>query len=270
MRIVNLVIVSGALLGLPLVSTASDCPHSEPRDATLDAAGATTLRVEAKAGYLKIQGTSGLSEVRVEGKACAPDQDVLDQIELRTDRRGDTLYIEVETPDGNWRRHSPYLDLEIDVPESLLLDVDDGSGSVKIEGVRGLELEDGSGDILVRNIAEDVQIEDGSGELEVTDVGGRVRVDDGSGSLEIERVSGPISIEDGSGEITVRDTKAGVEIVEDGSGSIELDQIGGDVVVREDGSGSIWAEHVAGDFIVERDGSGDVHSNHIEGNVKVP
>lgn len=270
MRFVKIMMVSGALLGLPLASTASDCPHSEPRDATLDAAGATTLRVEAKAGYLKIRGTSGLSEVRVDGKACAPDKDVLDEIELHTDRRGDTLYIEVETPDGNWRRHSPYLDLEIEVPESLLLDVDDSSGSLKIEGVKGLVLEDSSGDILVRDIAGEVEVDDSSGELEISHVGGKIRVHDSSGSLEIEHVTGPVSIVDGSGEISVRDTEAGVEIVEDGSGSIELDHIGGDVVVREDGSGSIWAEHVAGDFIVERDGSGGVHTNHIEGNIKVP
>jgi len=270
MRFVSLLIVSGAFLGLPLASTASDCPHSEPRDATLDAAGATALHVEAKAGYLEIRGTSGLSEVRVQGKACAPDKDVLGEIELRTDRRGDTLYIEVETPDGDWRRNSPYLDLEIEVPEGLFLDVEDGSGWVKIEGVRGLELKDGSGDIVVRDIEEGIEIDDGSGELEVSAVGGKIRLKDGSGSLEIEHVAGPVSIEDGSGEITVRDIEAGVEIVEDGSGSIELDHIGGDVVVREDGSGSIRAEHVAGDFIVERDGSGGVHFNHIEGTVKVP
>ncbi|MGB5551792.1 MAG: DUF4097 family beta strand repeat-containing protein [Thermoanaerobaculia bacterium] len=270
MRFVKMLIVSGAFLGMPLASTASDCPRSEPRDATLDAAGATTLRVEAEAGILMIRGTSGLTEVRVQGKACAPDKDVLDEIELRTDRRGNTLYIEVEIPDGNWRRNSPYLDLEIEVPEYILLDVEDGSGSVKIEGVRGLELEDGSGDILVHNIAEDIEIVDGSGELKVTDVGGRIRLNDGSGSLEIEHVGGPVSIEDGSGEITVRDTEAGVEIVEDGSGSIELDHIGGDVLVQEDGSGSIRAEHVAGDFIVERDGSGGVTFNHIEGDIKVP
>ena len=270
MRFVMMLIVAGAFLGLPLTSAASDCPHSEPRNATLDAAGATTLRVDARAGYLSILGTAGLSEVKVQGKACAPDKDVLDEIELRTDRRGDTLYVEVDTPDGNWRRHSPYLDLEIEVPDNLLLDVEDSSGSVKIEGVRGLELEDGSGDILVRKIAEGIEIEDGSGEIEVTEVGGRVRIDDGCGSLSVERVSGAVTIEDGSGEITVRDTEAGVDIVEDGSGSIELDHIGGDVLVQEDGSGSIRAEHVAGDFIVERDGSGGVHTNHIEGKVKVP
>jgi len=270
MRFVMMLIIAAAFLGLPLTSIAGDCPHSEPRNATLDAAGATTLRVHAKAGYLSIRGSTGLSEVRVQGKACAPDKDVLDEIELRTDRRGDTLYVEVETPDGNWRRHSPYLDLEIEVPENLLLDVEDSSGSVKIEGVRGLELEDGSGDILVRKIAEGVEIEDGSGEVEVTEIGGQVRIDDGSGSLSVEHVGGAVTIEDGSGEITVRDTEASVDIVEDGSGSIELDHIGGDVLVQEDGSGSIRAEHVAGDFIVERDGSGGVHTNHIEGNVKVP
>lgn len=37
MRFVKMLIVSGAFLGMPLASTASDCPHSEPRDATLDA-----------------------------------------------------------------------------------------------------------------------------------------------------------------------------------------------------------------------------------------
>jgi len=270
MRIVKFLIVSGALLSLPLASTASDCPFSEPRQANLDATGATTLRVEAKAGSLKIHGSSGLTEVRVDGNACAGDKDVLDDIELKTSRSGDTLHIEVAIPDFKWQRHSPYLDLEIEVPESLFLVVEDGSGSVTIEGVRGLELEDGSGDILVRQVAEGVEIEDGSGELEVVEVGGEVRIDDGSGSLEIQHVAGKISIEDGSGEITVRDTEAGLEIIEDGSGSIELEHIGGDVLIREDGSGSIWAEYVDGDFTVKRDGSGGIHVNHVEGQVQIP
>jgi DUF4097 and DUF4098 domain-containing protein YvlB len=270
MRIVKFLIVSGALLSLPLASTASDCPYSEPRQATLDATGATTLRVEAKAGSLKIRGSSGLSEVRVDGKACARDKDVLEEIELRTNRSGDILHIVVEIPDIEWTRHSPYLDLEIEVPENLLLIVEDGSGSVTIEGVRGLELEDGSGDILVRQIAEGVEIEDGSGELQISEIGGTVRIDDGSGSLEIQHVAGKVTIEDGSGEITVRDTEAGLEIIEDGSGSIELEHIGGDVLIREDGSGSIWAEYVDGDFTVQRDGSGGVHVNHVEGHVQIP
>jgi hypothetical protein len=270
MKFVTPLIVTGALLALPLASAASDCPFTEPRDATLDASGATSLRVEAVAGSLQIRGRAGLSEVRVTGMACAPDQDTLDEIALETDRRGDTLYVEAETPDGDWRRHGPALDLEIEVPEGLLLEVEDGSGSLQIEGVRGLELEDGSGDILVRDIAEHVEIDDGSGELEVTAVGGEVRVRDGSGNLTIEHVTGPVSIEDGSGEITVRDIEAGVTITEDGSGSIELDHLGGDAIVKEDGSGSIRADNVAGDFIVERDGSGGISYDHIEGQVRIP
>ena len=269
MRFAILLIVAGVLLALPQASTASDCPHSAPRHATLDAAGATTLHVDARAGYLEIRGTSGSSEVRVKGEACAPNEDTLEDIELRTDRRGDTLYIEVETPDGNWRRHSPYLDLEIEAPEGLFLKVEDTSGNLKIEGVRGLDLDDNSGNIIVRDIADGVEIEDGSGELTISDVGGEVRVDDGSGSLEIEHVTGPVSIKDGSGEITVRDTESGVEIVEDGSGSIELDHIGGDVLIQEDGSGSIRAENVAGDFIVERDGSGGIRYDDVEGRVEI-
>lgn len=270
MQIVKMLILSGTLLGLPLTAIASDCSYSEPRSATLDAAGAKTLHVDAKAGELRIRGISGSSEVRVDGKACAPEEEFLSEIELHTDRRGDTLYVEVDIPDRSWTRHSPYLDLEIEAPEHLSLEVEDSSGSLQIEGVRSLELDDNSGDILVRNIASSVEIEDGSGELEISEVGGEVRIDDGSGSLTVEHVGGPVTIEDGSGEITVRDTEAGVEIVEDGSGSIELDHIGGDVLVQEDGSGSIRAEHVAGDFVVERDGSGGIHYEHVDGQVKVP
>lgn len=270
MRIVHVLIVSGALLGLPYAAAAIDCPHSAPRNATLDAVGASTLRVDARAGSLTIRGASDATAVQVEGKACAPDEEVLEEIELRTRRTGDTLYIEVETPDGNWRRSSPYLDLEIEVPDSLHLDVDDSSGWLKIEGVRSLDLNDNSGDIVVRDVAEAVEIEDGSGELEVAEVGGEVRIDDGSGSLAVEHVTGPVSIEDGSGEISVRDTESEVRIIEDGSGSIELDHVGGDVVVEEDGSGSIRVEHVAGDFVVERDGSGGIDYDHVEGRVELP
>lgn len=223
---------------IDVLADLDDCRVEEPRQASLDAAGATRLEIVAGAGSLEVVGTEGAGTVEVRGTACAPDAERLAGIELRTERRGDTLHVETVFADD--ARGNRRLSLEIAAPASLAVSIDDGSGATRVRGVASLAIEDGSGEIDVREIAGDVEVRDGSGTTKVGGVGGSVRVEDGSGGIEIADVRGDVRID------------------EDGSGPIDVRGVGGSVTIVEDGSGGIVARDVRGDFTLEHDGSGNV------------
>ena len=207
------------------------CDVTASRAATLDVGDATRVRVRvrARAGSLRIEGHPALGEVRASGTACAGSAGDLERVTLTVTRVGTELVIETDTPNSTGR-----LDLVVEVPDSLPLEVRDDSGSVDIYDVAAVELRDGSGSIEVNGVAGDV------------------RVVDGSGSIDISMVGGTVVIED------------------DGSGSIDISDVERDVIVEEDGSGDIAVAEIGGDFIVKRAGSGGVRHRSVRGRVDVP
>jgi len=231
------VLIAGILAGCQLSiaeSIGDDCAFSAPFDESIDAAGAVAVRIDAAAGSLQVVGAGDLSEVRVRGESCASSQSLLDDIELVVERHGDRVDVIVDLPDRQWGGGYARLDLEIEVPGDVPVEIDDGSGSIDVRGVAA------------------VAIDDGSGSIEIRDVAGDLRIDDGSGSIHVEEVGGEVRIRDGSGEIDVR--RAGsVVIDEDGSGSIDVSDIGGDFTVRDDGSGGIRHRGVGGRVSVPAD-----------------
>jgi hypothetical protein len=251
MKKLGILLLTPAALSLSTPGCAYDnCQVRAPRQATADAAGATRVRVEAKAGSLKITGEEGLTEVRAQGEACAESRESLEKVQLRAERSGEEVRVVVDIPES-WGEQGG-LDLEVRVPASLAVEVKDGSGEVEVDGVASLRLEDGSG------------------EIDVTDVGGDVSIHDSSGEMNVVDVEGSVVLEDGSGEIDVKDVRGSVTVEGDGSGEIEIRGVGGDVLIRRDGSGDIRVEDVGGDFTVEEDGSGDITYERVEGQVKVP
>jgi DUF4097 and DUF4098 domain-containing protein YvlB len=197
--------------------------------------------------------------VHVKGTARASRKGWLDDIKLIAERRGDEVFIKADIPDydtsfrdamrGDWQRE---LDLTIEVPMSIALDVDDGSGDAEFNNTGALRFEDGSGEITIKNAHGDIKLVDGSGGITIEGVEGSVRVDDGSGEIRARNVSGDFTVgEDGSGEIEVSDVRGTMRVESDGSGGIGVDRIGGD-------------------FIVEHDGSGDIHYETVKGSVRSP
>jgi hypothetical protein len=250
--------LSLALVAAPAASAwdwGPECRVQAPREASLDAQGATTLRVLARAGALRITGEPGATTVKVTGKACAHDQETLDAIRLRATKTGNELRVEAEMPESFSGIGSFYarLDLELRVPASLALDVEDSSGLVEIANVAALRIEDSSGEIGVRNVAGEVEIRDGSGEIEVVGAGRVLIVDDGSGEIDLRDVKGDVVIrEDGSGAITIRDVGGSVRIDDDGSGGIDVVGVGGDLRVGHKGSGAVRHDGVKGKIDVPR------------------
>lgn len=230
-----------------------DCDHRAERAASVPASGADLVRIAARAGALRVEGRPGLSEVRIRGEACASHERYLEGIELRAERVGDEVRVEAVMPEmRGFGSFAARLDLVIEVPELLPLDVDDSSGVVEIRGVAALRLRDSSG------------------EIDVSDVRGEVEVDDSSGEIRLAGVRGDVRLRDSSGGIEVRDVAGSVLVERDGSGEIDVADVERDVRIERDGSGSISVAGVRGDFVVERDGSGGIRHRDVAGAVRVP
>jgi DUF4097 and DUF4098 domain-containing protein YvlB len=235
-----------------IASTARAQDYTAPRNATVDAAGARTVEVEAAAGNLRVEGKAGLRQVQVTGTARASSQQFLNQIRLIAERRGDVVFIKADIPDHEWRsgfsdNHSASLDLVIQVPQGINADVSDGSGDAKVLNVGSLEASDGSGNFSLDGATGSVRITDGSGNLTIANVGGDVRVSDGSGEIDVRNVTGSFTVEsDGSGSIYATDVRGSVLVENDGSGEIEVNKVGRDFTVEHKGSGSIDYSSVSG------------------------
>lgn len=258
--VTRLLLASVSLGAFAVVSPAGaqrrgDDYYTAPRNATVNAAGARLIRIRARAGELKVTGVDNLAEARVKGEARASEKEDLEDIKLRAERHGDVVEIEVDIPEHRgmqWGNDYRGLDLEIQVPRSAALDVEDSSGDAEFRHVGALDLDDSSGEIIIRDAA------------------GAVRVEDSSGGIEIETVRGDVNVRDSSGDIEVRDVTGRVTVDDDSSGSIYASRVSGTVHVRDDSSGDIQVSDVGGDFVVDHDSSGDISHRGVKGQVRVP
>lgn len=186
-----------------------------PRNAVVDATGARVVQVEAGAGTLRLEGKAGIRQVQVRGTARSSSQEILNQIKVIAERRGDVVFIKSDIPEQEWRgmsnNYSAALDLVIEVPQGMNTDVVDGSGEVQIMNVGSVDVTDGSGDVTIDNIRGDVRVSDGSGDINVRNV---------AGSFTVKT--------DGSGGIHAADVRGSVIVQSDGSGQIEATKIGRD------------------------------------------
>jgi len=165
-------------------------PYTAPRNAVVDASGAKSVEVEAAAGLLRVEGKPGLREVQVTGTARASTQQLLSEIKLIAERRGDLVFIKADIPDHDgWRE--------------------------KVNG--DVRVSDGSGEINVRNVSGSFVVEsDGSGSIYATDVKGSVIVqNDGSGSIDVKKVGKDFRVESkGGGSIDYSEVIGRVDIPE--------------------------------------------------------
>lgn len=209
--------------------------YEEKRELSLDARGIDTLRIEAGSGRLAIDGVAGAREISVVATIEVDDDEddarkfIESDLVLTLEQDSDTARLKSYFDRQFWDySRNAAVHLEVRVPDGMHLDVDDGSGPIMIENVRG-----------------DIRVEDGSGSIEMKEVGGNVEVDDGSGGISIEGVNGNLVIDDGSGSITVRRV-AGSVTVDDGSGSIDVSDVAADLTIVDDGSGGLRYSNIAG------------------------
>lgn len=265
------------LAATPALAWGDRCEFSAQRELTLDAKDLQRLAVIAAAGDLAIRGEPGLTRVTASGTACASTQALLDGIQLATgggdgpEGDGSTLRVVVPEASWSWGDTYAYLDLQVRVPATLALDLQDSSGDVEVEDVAAIEIRDSSGDLEIRDVAGLVRVADSSGDVDVRNAGSVVIDDDSSGDIELSDIGGDARIErDSSGDIELADIQGNATVEVDSSGDIEFTRIKGNATVDRDSSGGIRADDVGGDFIVRVDGSGGIQQHGVAGRVDIP
>ena len=237
-------------------ASADSCKYEKDIELTLDLSSSEMLTVTAGAGSLEIKGVDGSGEAVINGKACASKEDWLAESGVSTSS-GRQARISVELPQNNgswfsWGDEYAYLDLALEVPANMALEVRDSSGHMWLENVGAVEIQDSSGD------------------LEINRAGGVVTINDTSGDIEMEDIAGDVTLKDSSGGIYGTGIEGSVLVERDSSGNIRFEDVTGDVIVERDSSGNIKVTDVGGDFRVLKDGSGSITYNNVKGEVAVP
>ena len=229
--------------------------HAAARNAVVAAEGVRLVRISSAAGVLKIDGRKGQTNVVVNGVARGSNRGMVEDVRLVTRREGDVLVIHPRMPERGyrfWRVWNPSLDMSIEVPAGMALEIADESGDVVIQGVGPVRITDGSGDISMKGIT------------------GMVRVRDGAGNVDIGGVDGDVEVRDGAGRIRVNTITGTFRVGSDGSGSILARAVAGAVIIGRDGGGHVEVDRIGGDFAVEKKDGGRVKFNDVKGSVRIP
>lgn len=221
------------------LAVAAEAGFEEERELKLDTRGIDMLSIDNGAGSIDIQGVSGSSEIIVMATILVPGRNddkaikrIEDDLELTLDKNSDIAVLKAYFEESGFFRFGdgPSVHLDVRMPEGMHLEIDDGSGSITVENVRGdVMLDDGSGSITMINVGGEIEIDDGSGSISVTTVGGNISINDGSGSIKVRDVTGTVTVDDGSGSIDVSDVAEDLIIVDDGSGGLDFSNIAGRV-----------------------------------------
>ena len=257
MKLSSVLIIIGVII-VGLTASAFTDPVKKELNLNLQAAGIETLKIDCGAGYLKVRGVEGLNQIEVKAtlEVKGIDEDELEEfkkefVDLSLEKSGSKAVLTSEVKDNFsissiFKNKSAHINLDVQIPKNLALDVKDGSGSVEIFDMNSdVELEDGSGSITIENINGKLEIEDGSGSIGLNNIGGNVKINDGSGSIDIKDVGGDLNVDDDSGSIDIKDIKGSV-VVDDGSGSISIYGVDKDVTIKNAGSGGLSIHNVKG------------------------
>jgi DUF4097 and DUF4098 domain-containing protein YvlB len=247
------------------------------KELILSAKGIEQLNIEFEAGFLIIKGVEALENIKVKATIVVRGikesriQSFIDkQIRLSLSKKSSRAVLISEINNSSFsffKRREALINLLIEVPAHLYLDIKDGSGFIEIKNIlNDVEIKDGSGYITIDQIKGNLNIHDGSGSIEITQVDKNVKIDDGSGDISARLINGNLKIDDTSGGINIQDVGGDVWI-DDGSGEIDIYKIKGSVTI-DDGSGGIDINHVGKDVKIIEAGSGYLSINNVKGTVR--
>lgn len=242
------------ILFLPVFAFAGSIENTEHLELSIQ--NIQSIHIACGPGSLDVFGVEGSDRikvtavVKVSGITRDMLQDFLDEhVLLSLKKRLSKAFLQSEFKNENQMKADAKIDLTVEVPKSLDVIIDDGSGSIFVTDLaKKLEITDGSGSIAIRMTAGPVSISDGSGKIELTDTIGDLDVKDGSGKINIGRVKGNVSIVDGTGSMTIKDIEGNLTVT-DGSGSIEITDVTQNVFIKDAGSGLLDIEGVKGKVV---------------------
>ncbi|GAA6203259.1 MULTISPECIES: hypothetical protein [Thalassotalea] len=268
-KIISAITLTTLMSGCVVIaSSPSRADFHMQKELSIDASELTALDIETGSGSLSVIGNAELTEIRVTADIYT-DKKYTDNYELTLNKSGNSGYFVAKnhSTSGFWVGDSPHIDVVIQLPKSMSLTIDDGSGDIDVQNLNGqLDIKDGSGGLLVKDINGDININDGSGEIDVSQITGNLKIIDGSGEINIHEIKGNLNVDDGSGTIYASNIDGSADF-DDGSGDLTVKEITGMVTI-DDGSGSITVDNAGGLKILES-GSGGLKVKNVKGGFNI-
>lgn len=229
------------------------CTDTGERNHTVDASDIRVLRLETGTGILRLRGSDEIDEVRVSARACSRDPEMLDDIDFRFETDGDVLTLTDRLPEGANHPEAMFarLDLMLNVPSDLIIEVSDRREPLEIANVAGLKVDSGRGEVTISGVTGDAEVRTGRGDLRIENIGGNLTLSRDFGEMIVQNVRGDVVIEWA------------------GRGNSSISNVGGSLRVIRNGRGNIGAQRIGGDFIVEANQAGEIAHRGVEGKVEI-
>lgn len=197
------------------------------------------LEVEGSFCNIELNGYSGSTlkmDAKIEGSGDP------DKYQIIYRKEGGRIKVWIERPNNIWRNINGLL--HFDVPDNVIVVVDNSSGNIEAEDLNSTEitLEASSGNITARDIKGILSLRCSSGNISLSGQNGNTTLRASSGNLKVDEVNGDLEAHASSGNITIYEVDGDVE-ADCSSGNIKLRDIEGKLNVGTS-SGNIRGDDI--------------------------
>ncbi|MGG3885670.1 DUF4097 family beta strand repeat-containing protein [Brevibacillus panacihumi] len=235
------------MAGVVLASGCQLDKVEERRELELPVSGIEQMEVESGFGDLEIVGDKNASSIIAKASIKRSGNMSEEDIIFTLQQEGNTAKLILDESKGLGYRDLDVA-LTVTVPASLSLLVNDGSGDIQIKDLEGpLTVHDDSGDIEITDVAGELEVYDQSGDMRVTNASNIKLIEDESGDIWLKNTAGNIEIHDQSGNLQIRNHAGDISIWDE-SGDLSIDGVDGDVTIEEKGSGDKSVKNINGSW----------------------
>ncbi len=278
------------IVGLGAVSLLGAPTHRFPGEARFELGGAGELSIVNPGGTVNVQGGEGAEvEVRFTKRVHHVSESdasaIADGVAIDFDASGTVARLAVVLPDGPEGRTRVECDLDVRVPKSVSVAVEnrrgrvsafDIAGLVRIETSHdGIEAGNLTGGLKATTQHGEIRVSGASGLVELVNRGGAIVAEDIDGDLRAETSHGRLVAEDVTGKATLENQHARIQASRIGGEvrvtaqhtDVSIESAGGSAAVT--GShGSIFVRDVRGDLTVDAMNA-PIQARDISGNVEI-
>lgn len=202
-----------------------------------------SLRIHNPAGNVAVCGEDrediAVHALKVARAECEEGAlELMDQIDLVATRFGGALELEVQIP-RRWNRRGT-VNLEVQLPRELAVELSAANGRIDIEGVRGMvRARSSNGSAIIRDVVGDISVATSNAKVLCTRTVGRLVARSRDGKIELQGHSGSVDACTSNGLIRASLHEVGEEgiLLATSNGRIVLDlpeKLDADVDVRVD------------------------------------
>ncbi|MBU8907787.1 DUF4097 family beta strand repeat-containing protein [Desertibacillus haloalkaliphilus] len=244
------------LVGAFVLSACNLVTVEEEKQLSLASEGIELLSLDLDEGDVEVIGESAREQIDVIALVTAvaeTEEEAIDfkdvNTEITLENEDGTAYLRTRVNSRSDTATEARIHVTVFVPETLDIDMKKDAGYSEMSNIAGhVAINDGVGDISLREVTGDVTITDGEGAIDIQQVSGHMTIHTNQGRLTIEEVTGDLTIIAGSGDVYVRAVDGSVS-VRSGAGDIDIDDVSHDVKILENSNGEVRIENIEGSVI---------------------